>query len=419
MKSSRMQLGGSALRSNGKRRTASPVDVRQLYEDAPVYAAVISPEGTILHCNGVLARHLGRTEAELTAEPIYSIFAEPSASRLLYLLGEETDGRQRGPLLLSLRCPDGNEAEVEMIADWVLVDGQGPCLRLTGLETGALRRRLRELERSDEMLRGLIESITEPIWCIEYAEPVDVTVSDREIIRQIFENECYWSMCNDAMARLYDLPEDLDFNRQPVALYFPRSPENEAFVQSILDAGFRIDNALSVDHRHDGTPFYVENSVHCHVEDGQLFRMWGTLRDVTKYQRVQNELTLREREVRGLLSAIADIVVMIDWDGRLLAANPAFRQVLGWPIDDWLGKDVSSFLDLRGRLPEHPDGRAQWRFPLDVVRSDGATVLCDTVLSTADHGDGVTRFVAVLRPSAPGEVAAGMTTADRVAWQDG
>lgn len=405
MKSSRTETDRAALQGGGA--WTPPVDLRRLYDDLPVYAAAISPDGAILHCNRALASRFCRSEEELLAEPICNLFADGSANRLLDLLSDGFDERRHGPFVLKLRSPGGHEPEFEAIADWVILDGNDPCLRLTGLEISALHRRIRELERSDEMLRGLIESSTEPIWCIEYAEPVDITVSDREIIRQIFENECYWSMCNDAMARLYDLPEDLDFNRQPVALYFPRSVENEAFAQSILDAGFRIDNALSVDHRHDGTPFYVENSVHCKVEDGRLLRMWGTLRDVTKYQRVQNELTLREREVRGLLSAIADIVVMVDRDGRLLAANPAFRRVLGWPIEDWLGKDISSILDLSERVLEHPGNATPCRFPVEVARADGTTVRCDVVASVADHGDGVTQFVAVLRPDFPVETVVG------------
>lgn len=402
----RLMRADMAASQNGKAagtEASSAGSLASFYDGAPLFAAAISPDGTVLHCNQTLVRHIGRGERELVGAPISNVFADGSATRLLDLLSDGVDDRRHGPLSLELRRVDGSEAQIEAILDWAVIDRDRRCLRVAGMEETRLHRRVRELERSDQMLRGLVESSTEPIWCIEYSEPVDITVSDPEIIRQIFENECYWSMCNDAMARLYDLPEDLDFNRQPVALYFPRSVENEAFAQSILDAGFHVDHALSVDHRHDGTPMYVENSVRCHIEDGRLLRMWGTLRDVTKYQRIQNELTAREREVRGLLSAIADIVVMVDRSGRLQAANPAFRQILGWPIEDWLGKDVGPIIDLDGPFREYSGSGIPCRFPVEVRRVDGATVRCDVVMSTTDHGDGAVRFVAVLRPQPPQE----------------
>lgn len=372
--------------------------LRRFYDEAPLFAVAVSPSGTILHCNQSLARHIGRSEPELIGARLSELFADSSVARLDDLIGAGADGQRHGPIVLKLRHIDGSELRIEAIVDWASLDEGCHCLRIVSFEDSQLHLRLRELERSDEMLRGLIDSSTEPIWCIEYAEPVDISVSDREIIRQIFENECYWSMCNDAMARLYDLPEGLDFNRQPVALYFPRSLENDTFAQSIIDSGFHIDHALSVDHRHDGTPIYVENSVRCHIEDGRLLRMWGTLRDVTKYQRVQNELTVREREVRGLLSAIADIVLMVDRSGRLQAANPAFNQLLGWSVDEWLGKDLASIVNLKEQLQEHPRAGKPGRFAVTVRRSDGKSVQCDVVMSMVEHGDGTTRFVAVMRP---------------------
>src|SRR5439155_4366405 len=117
---------------------------------------------------------------------------------------------------------------------------------------------------------------------IEYTEPVDVTQPEAEIVRQVFENDCHWSMCNRAMAHLYNLPDDLDFNRQPVSTYFRRSPENEAFVRQLIAENFQVDAAPAIDVRHDGTLAHVENSVRAHIESGLMVRMWGTVRDMTR-----------------------------------------------------------------------------------------------------------------------------------------
>ena len=65
---------------------------------------------------------------------------------------------------------------------------------------------------------------------------------------------------------------DVDFNQQPVRLYWPRSPANEAFVRRLIEAGFSVDCALSVDRRHDGSPAYVENDVRATIINGQLLQ---------------------------------------------------------------------------------------------------------------------------------------------------
>jgi len=80
------------------------------------------------------------------------------------------------------------------------------------------------------------------------------------------------------MSRLYGLPHHLDMSAQPVRTYWPRSPENEAFVRQIIAAGYSIDGALSVDTRHDGQRIRVENDVRADVEDGFLVRLWGNCR---------------------------------------------------------------------------------------------------------------------------------------------
>ncbi|HFD15944.1 MAG TPA: PAS domain S-box protein [Rhodospirillales bacterium] len=367
-----------------------------LADRAPVLMLLLSEEGRVLACNAEAERILGRTSAELLDLEIGALASPASCARLRALLSGRVEENE--PVELELRNRDGTEVSVEARARAVSWRGRRACC-LAALEPGALSRRLREVTHSYDVLRGLVETSCEPMWCIEYAEPVDLGGTDREIIRQVFENECYWGVCNRAFTRLYNLPDDLDIRRQPVNLYFPRSPENEAFVQQLIDAGFAIDDVLSLDVRHDGRAMYVENTVRCDIRDGKLYRMWGTVRDVTQFKRTQNKLVQMEHQYRDILTAVPDPILVFDRNGLLKAANPAFEQLLGWKVGEWLGRDVSGILELKRLLARRremePGSRAS--FTGRVMRADGSERRVQVTLTLTTDVDDGDSFIAVLR----------------------
>jgi PAS domain-containing protein len=234
------------------------------------------------------------------------------------------------------------------------------------------------------------------MWCIEFDEPVDTTQPRDEIIRQIFENRCHWTLCNRAMARIYGVPDGSDLNREPVSRFFARSAENEWFIGQLIDSNYSIDGVASCDHLHDGTPVFLENTVRCHIEDGLLWRLIGTLRDLTIFKETEVALTRREESVKDVLGAIADVVVVIDRDARLCAANPAFEKLFGVPVEPWLGRTLTPLVDLERHL--HPRWASLEPFTVLACRPGQGTIACEATLAPVPDGfEG--RFVAVLRPA--------------------
>ncbi len=391
---------------HGKKEEASA-----LVEQAPALLFLLSAGGRILSCNGTAAESLGCGAGELVGQDLARFADGESALRLQRMLATAEWGSQESLVELRLHARDGGQlvlgARLRRLSR-----GEEEAFCLAALEFGDLSQRLREITHLHDVLRGLVETSCEPMWCIEYAEPVDITAGDREIIRQVFENECYWGVCNRAFARLYNLPDDLDIRRQPVNLYFPRSPENEAFIQQLIDADFEIDDVLSLDVRHDGRAIYVENTVRCDIRDGRMYRMWGTVRDVTQFKRAQNRLVQMEHQYRDILTAVPDPILVIDRSGVLKAANPAFEQLLGWQIAEWLGQDITGIVDLRRMLARRggmaPGSRL--RFPARVLDADGGEHPARVTLTLTTDVDDADSFIAVLRlpegtGAAPSEAA--------------
>jgi len=255
---------------------------------------------------------LGRSRDSLCGSTIWTFVDESTKSRLIdaYAHIHDQDGGSAIPL--RFQRTDGSIGFLLAVVTPVKYARRPGRVRVIALEDRERGGYIAELENKVNMLDTVIETSAEAMWCMEYAEPVNLRSSAPEIVRQVFENRCYWVLCNDAMARVFDLPDDVDFIRQPVSKYFRRNPENEAFVRKLIDSNFHIDSAPSLEFRHSGKVMYVENSVRSHIEANCLVRWWGTVRDITEFRITQNGLNARRREVTEILSALPDAILVVD-----------------------------------------------------------------------------------------------------------
>lgn len=260
----------------------------------------------------------------------------------------------------------------------------------------SLREKSLELEfarikRENDMLRGFVGTSKDALWCIEFVEPVDLTAPEPEIIRQVFENECYWRLCNTAMARLYKLPEDQDFNAQNVRFVFPRNPENEEFVSQLIANDFNLDGAPSLDQTYEGEWIHAENDVRADIENGEMHRMWGAVRNFTRQRRIEKELAARVESLVNVLSAVPDPVMVIGNSGNLVAANPALEWVFGWNVDEVLGRPVNELLTFPQGVVRAADvpaaGEQALVVPVDVQVKSGAVKNCNAFVSAYDTPD--------------------------------
>lgn len=336
---------GSPKRS-GRNRAGAPAgaDWRLgAWDTAPMMLDAVAADGTMLACNATQAAALGCSVDEVIGQPVERFYLRRSAGRLRELLELLGPGAVQRHLRLDLRRRDGRPLRVTAGIDTVENDGVR-ALRLVKILLDPALDRAEQLARDNETLRSIVSTSKDALWCIEFAEPVDLTAPPAEAIRQVFENVSYWRLCNKAMARLYKLPENLDFNEQHVRVAFPRNPENEAFARQLIEHDFNIDGAPSLDRRYDGLDVYIENDVRGHIENGMLHRMWGAARDLSEQKRKELDLASRLDATIEVLSAVPDPILVIGHDGVLEAANPAVEWRFGWPVDEVLGRPATALV---------------------------------------------------------------------------
>lgn len=236
---------------------------------------VIDAQGRVAWANGEQCAALGYPEGALAGMPVASCYAPAAVEWLRARHARLTDE----PAEIALTRRDGSELRV--LARAVGTPDDGGRLTIVKTALGALAARLERLEAENALLRKIADTGHEAHWCIEFADPIDITLPVDEIVFRVFSSPSYWRLCNQAMSRLYGLPHHVNLCEQSVRTYWPRSAANEAFVRGIIESGWAIDGALSVDTRHDGVAVTVENDVRADIEGGRLVRLWGNCRPLS------------------------------------------------------------------------------------------------------------------------------------------
>lgn len=346
---------------------------------------VVGSDGRMLWASEAQLRTLGLPADVFCGLPLEAVYAPDSCETISELLRRAEDGGHASSCELTLIGRGGRS--IRTLARPRFQDWRGrTALRLTKMDYGPIALQHAAVADNARLLGKIVEHSKEAHWAIVFLEPVDITQHKAEVVRQVFENQSIWRMCNKPMARLYDLPDDLDLNAQQVRLYWPRSPANERFVEQIIDADYEIDNALSVDSRHDGTPIYIRNDVRAEIVDGFLRRLWGNCRDTTDQQAEQAE---RENAMCRVFDAVPQAVVVFDGRGGLITRNRAFRHAYGeaGPLEDRLARQLR-----RGRP------RPGWHAL--TLTLDGARTALRVHWDQAPGVDGETWNVATLVPGA-------------------
>lgn len=284
---------------------------------------VISREGRVLWFNEAQAELLGTYDREVTGYDAAAFYTPESYAEIQQLLRNRSRADHASTTELTLLGRGDRPIRTLARAKFIQWGGE-VALRLAKMDYGPVGNRHRQMEADLRTLQAMVETSSEAHWGIVFLEPVDTTLPKSEVIRQVFENQSVWRMCNPAMARIYQLPESVDFNEQDVRLYWPRSAANEKFVDEIINSNYAIDDALSVDRRHDGTLQYILNDVRAEIVDGFLLRLWGNCRDVTEQHAADDARVNALKLMTRALDGAPDPVIVLDADGKAMSRNKAY-----------------------------------------------------------------------------------------------
>ena len=120
-----------------------------------------------------------------------------------------------------------------------------------------------------------------------------------------------------------------------------RSKVNEHFEESARN-GVPFDLTYRII-RTDSKIRYVRSNASVIRNDPENLKLFGTFQDITELK--QAELALEESEslYHDLVETAQDLIWQCDWEGRYVYLNPAWEGVLGYNLDEMLGKPFTDF----------------------------------------------------------------------------
>lgn len=344
----------------------------------PLLVDWIDAEGRISRINEQEAKELGIAIGNASGLALEKLYGSDSAQLIRALSKGERPITSSFPVWMN----SSSYGEIPMVAA-ALHDRDG-ALAIVKLPLGPATLGIgQELLDRVEILSQMIGAATEACWCIEFLEPVDISLAEDEIVDRIFTSQCRWRACNEAMARLYDVPQGLDFNTQSVSRYFPDTEVNREMVRDLVRSNYRLDHAAAVDQKHDGSEMLVENDFRAAIRDGLLVRLWGTTRDIGPHRRREQQLFDRATAMLDILSAAPDPILVISEEGLLLAANPAAELAWGRAADQILGRPFQDFTETRNVLA---------RLRHAALEGEEGESECDLAMIAADDIRDIWRF---------------------------
>ena len=161
-----------------------------------------------------------------------------------------------------------------------------------------------ELERIAERYRLFLSRTGEGVARFEFREPVDVTLDDETQVAQFYEHASLVE-CNEALARMYRLPNADVVIGLPLTLFFPLDNEGaQRDVRSFITNDYRIVDVSSRSLAPDGTLTQFVWDVTGVVRDGFVHEAWCRIRDVTQQHELEAELEqTRRMDAVGQLAA--------------------------------------------------------------------------------------------------------------------
>jgi len=136
----------------------------------------------------------------------------------------------------------------------------------------------------------------------------------------------------------YSVEEALDMNMAEEVYLYPE--ERERLLNELQNKGF-VKNFEARLARKDGSVWWASTNAHFHRDgDGNILGVEGITRDVTRKKKFEQALLAREQQLRAILEANPDPMVMYDLNGFPQYINPAFSQVFGWTFEELEGKKI-------------------------------------------------------------------------------
>jgi PAS domain S-box-containing protein len=174
----------------------------------------------------------------------------------------------------------------------------GETLILTVIRDITPRKEIEEkLRISENRFKNFVDISTDAIYYLILNPPIDLNLSPEEQLNYFFEN-AYFSEVNDALLKIYGIPDSESLVGQPAKVLFPPEEMPAELIEMghmFFRSDYRLINFESVYKRKDGSCRYYDNNVTGVISANKLAGIWHSMRDVTELKETEHALHYKTR----------------------------------------------------------------------------------------------------------------------------
>jgi two-component system cell cycle sensor histidine kinase/response regulator CckA len=187
------------------------------------------------------------------------------------------------------------------------------------------RKRAEDVHRkNEERYHAFVSTNPDAMWRIEFSEPIPLSLPEDEQIERIYRFG-YVAECNAAAARLIGAESAEKLLGSAFEVVAPRADARlREELRSAIRSGFRSATIETRPIDASGQLLYRLRTDFGIVENGELRRVWGTVRDITGLRRTELSLAASERRFREVLEGVRLPAIMMDLQGAITFANECF-----------------------------------------------------------------------------------------------
>lgn len=169
--------------------------------------------------------------------------------------------------------------------------------------------------------RMFLDHSLEGIWCLEFDEPIDLSLPMEEQFELVYKHG-YMAEVNNAYAKHLGFESGEEMVGTRIGTFLSRSdPTNIATVKAWIRARYTIKNVETVESYQDGITRVILNNAVGIIESGHVVRVWGTETDITERKQAEKALLQSKNFNKAVLNTIDDHIVVTDRNGCILTVN--------------------------------------------------------------------------------------------------
>ncbi len=304
---------------------------RNLVEMAPDAIIALDLKGKIVTFNSAATDITGYSADEVIGKHFTKIglVRAKDMPRYLKIFNALLRGKPVSSLEMESSKRDGESLWLEVQAQLLRKDGKSESIQVIAKDITDRKKAEDEIIGLTEFYEGILENIISGVWVTDSSNIIYYANSGMGNIDDVKTEKI------EGKNILKDFPEEtIEFFRP----YYikARNQLKPLFYDSIPVTTFT------------GRKTFQSGWLVPKVRDRKFDGMICTVSDVTQQKEVIREVRNREKEYRVLLESLQEGIWAIDKDAKMRFVNPHMAEMLGYRIDEMMGRQALSFLDKEG-----------------------------------------------------------------------